>query len=297
MHNPPRRESIHFEQRLGMGKQVSNLLKCLALLSALAACDRQQASAPDTHAQSPVRPTDLILITVDTLRADHVGILGGDPGATPALDELGRSGVTFLDATAHAPLTLPAHASIMTGRYPPKHGIRDNAGFTLLATVPTLASLLKASGYHTAAFVSSYVLRASAGLSRGFDLYDDQFEGMGQEHLTLSSLERRGPVVARQAAAWLADAPHPYFLWVHFYDPHAPYDPPPAFAARFPGEALRWRDCGERFRRRHAARSCCPPTDGPGRSSWRRLITGKPLASTASRSTASSCTTRRCTSR
>ncbi len=219
-----------------MGKQVSNLLKCLALLSALAACDRQQASAPDTHAQSPVRPTDLILITVDTLRADHVGILGGDPGATPALDELGRSGVTFLDATAHAPLTLPAHASIMTGRNPPKHGIRDNAGFTLLATVPTLASLLKASGYHTAAFVSSYVLRASAGLSRGFDLYDDQFEGMGQEHLTLSSLERRGPVVARQAAAWLADAPHPYFLWVHFYDPHAPYDPPPAFAARFPGK-------------------------------------------------------------
>jgi arylsulfatase A-like enzyme/Flp pilus assembly protein TadD len=163
-------------------------------------------------------------------------LLGGNPAATPALDALGRGGVTFLDATSHAPLTLPAHASIMTGRYPTKHGVHDNAGFALVDTVPTLASLLKASGYHTAAFVSSYVLRASAGLGRGFDIYDDRFEGLGREHLTLSSLERRGPAVARDAAAWLASARHPYFLWVHFYDPHAPYDPPPAFAERFPGK-------------------------------------------------------------
>ncbi|HEX7136680.1 MAG TPA: sulfatase-like hydrolase/transferase, partial [Vicinamibacterales bacterium] len=193
-------------------------------------------SPTDTHHnQSAGRISDVILITVDTLRADHVGLLGGDPKATPALDALGGSGVTFVDATAHAPLTLPAHASILTGRYPTKHGVRDNAGFALVASVPTLASLLRTSGYHTAAFVSSYVLRASAGLNRGFDLYDDRFEGIGQEHLTLSSLERRGPAVARDAVAWLASAPHPYFLWVHFYDPHAPYDPPPAFAERFPG--------------------------------------------------------------
>jgi choline-sulfatase len=218
-----------------MGKLVSNLLNC-TILSALVACGTQQRAASETRAHLPLQRADVILITVDTLRADHVGILGGDPNATPTLDELGRSGVTFLDATAHAPLTLPAHASIMTGRYPPTHGIRDNAGFTLPGEVPTLASLLQASGYHTAAFVSSYVLRASAGLSGGFDLYDDRFDGMGQDHLTLTSLERRGPAVGRLAAEWLANAPHPYFLWVHFYDPHAPYNPPPAFAARFPGK-------------------------------------------------------------
>ena len=218
-----------------MGKQRSKLLNCVALLVALGVACRP-ARAPDARTTPGPRGLDVILITVDTLRADHVGLLGGDPNATPTLDALGRAGVTFADATSHAPLTLPAHASIMTGRYPTKHGLRDNAGFALADGMPTLASLLKASGYHTAAFVSSYVLRASAGLSRGFDEYDDRFDGVGREHLTLSSLERRGPAVARDAAAWLANAPHPYLLWVHFYDPHAPYDPPRAFAERFPGK-------------------------------------------------------------
>jgi arylsulfatase A-like enzyme/Tfp pilus assembly protein PilF len=123
----------------------------------------------------------------------------------------------------------------MSGRYTTKHGVRDNAGFAFSDAVPTMSSVLSASGYRTTAFVSSYVLRASAGLARGFDRYDDRFEGIGQERVTLSSLERRAPAVAREAVAWLATAPHPYFLWVHFYDPHAPYDPPPAFAQRFPG--------------------------------------------------------------
>jgi choline-sulfatase len=214
-----------------MEKQGSKLLNCAGLLFLASACGRSTVG----RNQAADARADVILITVDTVRADHVGVLGGDPEATPALDQLGRSGVTFLDATAHVPLTLPSHASIMSGRYPPHHGVRDNAGYRLRETVPTFASVLKLAGYHTAAFVSSYVLRASAGLNRGFDLYDDRFEGLGQEHLTLSSLERRGPEVAREAAAWLATAAHPYFLWVHFYDPHAPYDPPPAFAAQFPG--------------------------------------------------------------
>ena len=126
-------------------------------------------------------------------------------------------------------------AARMTARYPPHHGIRDNAGFVLNDATPTLASILKGAGYHTAAFVSSYVLRAGSGLARGFDVYDERFDGLGTDHLTLTSLERRGPEVARAAVAWLAHAPRPYFLWVHFYDPHAPYDPPPAFGDRFPG--------------------------------------------------------------
>jgi choline-sulfatase len=180
-------------------------------------------------------PRDIILITIDTLRADRVGACGGPPGLTPALDALGHEGAAFLDATAQVPLTLPSHTSILTGRYPPAHGVHDNAGFALSDRVPTLASVLHDAGYHTAAFVASFVLRGSTGLAHGFDSYDDRFEGVGRTHLTLSSLERRGPEVAREAARWLATAKRPYFLWVHFYDPHAPYEAPQAFAEKFPG--------------------------------------------------------------
>ncbi len=190
--------------------------------------------APPPPGQGP-KPRDLILVTIDTLRYDRVGVDGGPGDVTPTIDEVGRNGVVFLDATAHAPLTLPSHASILTGRFPVSHGVHDNAGFTLPATIPTLATVLRAAGYHTAAFISSFVLRRSTGLSRGFDVYNDQFEGSGRSRLTLSSLERRGPAVAHEVTAWLASAPSPRFLWVHFYDPHAPYDAPEAFAARFPG--------------------------------------------------------------
>ena len=177
----------------------------------------------------------LVRAHVAHVRADRVGVCGGPSGLTPALDALGRLGAVFLDATAHAPLTLPSHASILTGRYPLSHGVHDNSGFTLASAVPTLATVLHDSGYHTAAFVASFVLRGSTGLARGFDVYDDRFEGAGRSHLTTTSLERRAPEVARAAGSWLATAPRPLFLWVHFYDPHAPYDAPPAFAEKFPG--------------------------------------------------------------
>jgi len=180
----------------------------------------------------PAAKRDVILITIDTLRADRVGA----PGVTPALDALARDGALFLDATAHAPLTLPSHTSILTGRYPTSHGVHDNSGFALGDSVPTLATILHGAGYHTAAFVASFVLRGPTGLARGFDVYDDRFEGMGRSHQTTTGLQRRAHEVARAAGTWLATAPRPYFLWVHFYDPHAPYDAPPAFAAKFPGK-------------------------------------------------------------
>ena len=192
--------------------------------------------APATKATP--RPTpNLLLITIDTLRADRVG------GAlTPTIDDIGRAGTVFADATAHVPLTLPSHTSILTGRYPTAHGVVDNAAYTLSADTPTLASTLHASGYHTAAFVASYVLRGSTGLARGFDLYDDRFDlsGVGTPESIGAPrvpppLERRAPEMARLASRWIASAPQPFFAWVHFYDPHAPYDPPPAFAAKFPG--------------------------------------------------------------
>jgi choline-sulfatase len=195
------------------------------------------AIACAAHPQPAALPAarDLVLVTIDTLRADHVGATGGPAGITPTIDALARAGVVFRDATAHAPLTLPSHATILTGRYPPAHGVADNSGFTLGDSIPTLATILHGAGFQTAAFVSSYVLRGSTGLARGFDSYDDRFAGAGQLHVTVSSLERRGPEVAREAARWLRGARRPYFLWVHLYDPHAPYDPPPAFAAKFPG--------------------------------------------------------------
>jgi arylsulfatase A-like enzyme/Tfp pilus assembly protein PilF len=206
----------------------SRCAKVLAVATAITACRGTEPPRLDA-------PRNVILVTIDTLRADRVGIDGGPRGLTPTLDELGRNGAVFLDATAHAPLTVPSHASILTGRYPTAHGVHDNAGFVLSDRVPTLATLLHAAGYKTAAFVSSFVLRGSTGFARGFDVYDDRFAGMGRAHLTVSSLERRAPETAREAARWVASAPRPFFLWVHFYDPHAPYDPPPAFAAKFPG--------------------------------------------------------------
>jgi len=159
----------------------STILVAVTTMTACRAADRPRLDAP----------RDLILVTIDTLRADRVGVEGGPPDVTPTLDELGRQGAVFLDATAHAPLTVPSHASILTGRYPTAHGVHDNAGFMLSDRVPTLAGMLHDAGYHTAAFVSSFVLRGSTGLARGFEAYNDRFEGMGRSHVTVSSLERR----------------------------------------------------------------------------------------------------------
>jgi choline-sulfatase len=178
---------------------------------------------------------DVLLVTIDTLRADRVGVYGGLPATTPNLDRLARGGVTFMDATAHAPLTAPSHASILTGQYPPHHELRDNGGFVLSSRSRTLAEMLRAHGYHTGAFVASYVLNRGTGLNRGFQTYADSFD-TSAPHLSLPSLQRRGPEIARDAVRWLAGAPRPFFLWMHVYDPHAPYDPPPAFGSRFPGK-------------------------------------------------------------
>ena len=180
-------------------------------------------------------PPDVLLVTIDTLRADRVGVYGGMPATTPNLDRLARRGVTFMDATAHAPLTAPSHASILTGQYPPHHELRDNGGFVLSPRSRTLAEMLRAQGYHTAAFVASYVLNRGTGLNRGFETYGDSFDTTAP-HLSLPGLQRRGPEIARDVVKWLAGAQRPFFLWMHVYDPHAPYDPPPAFGSRFPGK-------------------------------------------------------------
>jgi choline-sulfatase len=175
-------------------------------------------------ARPGARP-NILLITLDTTRADHLGAYGNRRAQTPNLDRLAASGVLFERAITAAPLTLPAHASLLTGRYPFTHGIRNNGSFTLGDATATLATTLQAAGYRTAAFVSAFVLDHRYGLARGFDHYDDRLD-----------LERRGADTVAAAGAWLTETAHdgrPFFLWLHLYDPHDPYEPPPPFAEAF----------------------------------------------------------------
>lgn len=169
---------------------------------------------------------NVLLITLDTTRADRLGCYGYAGGSTPALDSLAASGVRFDRARCNVPLTLPSHATIMTGLYPPEHGCRVNGTHALPAGIPTLAEAFAGRGYRTAAFVAAFVLDRRFGLDRGFAAYD-QYElpddgGAPAENVMYRY--RRGDAVAEAALAWLrGNAQRPFFCWVHFYDPHRPY--------------------------------------------------------------------------
>ena len=179
--------------------------------------------------------SSLLLITLDTLRPDALGWVAGG-NATPALDQLAAQGFRFPAAVSPVPLTFPAHAAILTGVLPHRMGLRDN-GQTLGAAPRTLAELLRERGRATAAFVSGYPLARAFGLDRGFDVYDDSFSHVpGSDPrrgpdpgAAPETLERRAPETTAAALAWLASAPRPWFLWVHYYDPHYPYEPPRDF--------------------------------------------------------------------
>jgi choline-sulfatase len=175
----------------------------------------------------------VLLITIDTLRADRVGA-----GVTPAIDALAASGVRFTAARANAPLTLPSHVTIMTGALPPAHGVREN-GSVFDGARSLLAQLFKQRGYRTGAFVGAFVLDKSFGLSAGFDAYDDRIPRDSDRQTALEA-ERPARMVAEAAITWLiapSDRTQPFFLWAHFYDPHAPYAPPAEYAARAGGRA------------------------------------------------------------
>lgn len=179
---------------------------------------------------------NVLLITVDTLRADAVGVYGRAGLPTPWIDRLAKAGVWFSDAHAHNVVTLPSHANLLSGRLPPAHGVRDNAGFRLPPAVETMATLLKGRGYQTAAFVSAFPLDSRFGLARGFDLYEDRFTDAGPRPAFMIQ-ERRGPETVRLARQWLdAAGEGPWFCWVHLYEPHDPYEPPEPFASRWPAD-------------------------------------------------------------
>ena len=239
---------------------------CLAGVLA-AACARAPAppSGPALVAGAG-RGKNVLLVTIDTLRRDRIGAYGHTGGLTPTLDQLSAAGVRFAHAFSHVPLTLPAHASILTGRTPPGHGLHLNGAAALPGDVPTLATVLKAAGYRTGAFVGAFVLDARFGLNQGFDDYDDRYpQDRGAASFVFA--ERRAEAVVRPPAtgSQAPGAASPWFAWVHLFDPHAPYDAPAEFRAR--PRALRRRGGVHRRDARPAARASARGRDAGARRS------------------------------
>ncbi len=213
---------------IALGAPARRLAVAVVLVAL--ACRPSPPGGTEMAAETPRPP--IVLISIDTLRSDRLPAYGYDGVETPAVDRLAAEGVLFERAYTHVNVTLPSHVSVFTGLLPPEHGVRDNAGYRLDEAIPTLAAELAKAGYATGGFVSSYVLRAGTGVARGFDVYDDEvgFETGRQ----LGRLQRPGTETLAAASEWLGGvAGSPFFLFLHLYEPHAPYAPPPPFAGRY----------------------------------------------------------------
>jgi choline-sulfatase len=180
--------------------------------------------------------TNVILITIDTVRADHIGCYGAKNTQTPTLDALAHDGIVFERAISQVPLTWPSHAVILTGLYPFQNGVQDFTGQPLDARFRSVAQAFKQHGYATGAVVSAFVLDRSWGLARGFDFYDDAFAPEAFANRDLGLVDRRAGESVDRALAWLKKNPRrPFFFWLHLYDPHSPYDPPEPYHSEYPG--------------------------------------------------------------
>ncbi|MGA2362263.1 MAG: sulfatase-like hydrolase/transferase [Candidatus Aminicenantales bacterium] len=185
-------------------------------------------------ARAGVRTPNVILVTMDTTRADHLACYGYTNVRTPTLDALAGRGVLFEQAATATPLTLPSHCTIMTGMYPTHHGVRVNGNTALNDEETTLAEVLAAQGYRTGAFIAAFVLDGRWGLKQGFQHYDDQFDLKKYKHLDLGEVQRPGNEVMDAALAWLEENKSaPFFAWIHLYDPHVPYAPPEPYASEY----------------------------------------------------------------
>ena len=206
-------------------RACAQFLVTLALLAA-SGCARGKAT-PDPQAASP----SVVLVTIDTLRADRLGCYGYRPALTPVLDGLASRGVRFQTAVAHVPLTAPSHASILTGHTPLGHGVRDNGAYVLPEGVRTVAEDFRQAGYRTAGFISGFPLKRRFGFNRGFEAYDDQLP-RGKDARRTAYVERTADRTTDAAIRWLEAASSagstnkPFFMWVHYFDPHAPYEAP-----------------------------------------------------------------------
>jgi choline-sulfatase len=204
------------------------------VLASLATVSAPKNSKPTTPPGT--KAPNVILITLDTTRADRMGFLGSTRGLTPNLDALARQSVVFTRAYAQVPLTSPSHAALLTGTYPQFNHL-EVLGDSLRSDLPYVPELLRQHGYRTAAFVGSMILDPASGapgFDRGFDTYDAGFHLARPGEDRYSSVERRAEVVASRALGWLSNNQQkPFFIWLHFYDPHDPYDPPGSFKARY----------------------------------------------------------------
>ncbi len=198
-------------------------------------CRKQAAPPPDVD----VPGANVLLITLDTTRADRIGAYGYAPAETPRLDRFAAEGVLFEQTVTPTAFTLPSHSSIMTGLYPPFHGVRLNGGSALADVQVTLAERLQAEGYRCGAAIGAFVLDQRWGLSQGFESYDDDFTLEPEQKLDLAGVQRPADQVVARGLEWLErDDPRPFFAWLHFYDPHIPYEPPEPYRARFAGRGL-----------------------------------------------------------
>lgn len=180
---------------------------------------------------------NVLLITVDTIRADRLGAYGFEGIDTPIIDSLAARGITFTRAYSPTPLTLPAHTSIFSGTFPPYHGVRDNGAFAVPAELTLMAEVFQANGFATAAFVGAFVLDSRFGLDQGFESYFDDFELPRQNIIGLGTVQRPAEEVIDAALEWLeGEGGSPFFLWVHLYDPHTPYAPPEPYRSEYAGK-------------------------------------------------------------
>ena len=205
--------------------RAKSLLMVLALATLFARCAAAQGSK-----------YNVVLITLDTLRADHLRCYGYDAIETPNIDRIAAQGARFTQAFTPVPITLPAHTSLLTGMYPLATGVHDFVGNQVPSGTATLARILHDHGYSTAAFLGAPVLDSRFGLNQGFETYFDHFKLAGAEEVHLDAMKRPGDQVVDEAERWLnRHPPQPLFLWVHLYDAHSPYRPPAPYAERYRG--------------------------------------------------------------
>jgi choline-sulfatase len=233
-----------------MFRRSPSLLSAFYFAIVIAAVAPSTTLAQSTSTQSvPVKPqpkagkiqsraarTSVVLVTIDTLRADHVGCYGAKMVKTPTLDALARDGIVFERAISQVPLTWPSHAVILTGTYPFQNGVQDFTGQPLAPQFRSVAQAFQQAGYATGAVISAFVLDRSWGLARGFDFYDDAFSAATFEKKDIGLVDRRAGESVARAIAWLKKTPQrPFFLWLHLYDPHSPYDPPEPYRSEYRG--------------------------------------------------------------
>jgi arylsulfatase A-like enzyme/Tfp pilus assembly protein PilF len=244
----PSRDSVILRQQLSVGaagfarldrRLEMSILKLRTALALAIACLVAVGTAGCPGPRPAPPHPNLVLVTIDTVRADHLGCYGDSQAITPNLDRLAGEGVRFASASSTVPLTLPSHTTILSGLLPPHHGLRNNGAGLLRPGTATLATLLAGAGYRTGAFLGAFVLDHRFGLAAGFATYDDEIPRDPRAGAILEA-ERPGREVMDRALAWLdheqaADGAHPFFVWIHLYDAHAPYRPPAQWAARHPG--------------------------------------------------------------